>query len=307
MRIALTMLLFLLCSSVFAFQVNITTRNNLKFQASSLEASQRTQEVFDIGQTDPNYKMLIKKSIESVVSLFPSQYLPPSITVNIESQAVYINSKGMNDMIPMSVFLSTQISGKNQIRLCDYEIKNNPEAIRTLLAHETGHIIIEWAWRFSGTFSSGQMSNWIWTKSIFEGVADYLSATVNNTTLIGGGNKFWYGRNILMFATYEDAKKRSLINTIQDVKFGLYNEGLLKYKTYRSLIQEFEIELHDTPFIPDPNAEGSWLAGQLWMLNIKYGKRRVIDAILKIAFTGIKKSDVEEFFKEVESYLVVRS
>lgn len=303
MRALILTMLCLIGHQSFALHVDVVTRDHLKFQASSIEASSRFKESFDVGQTDPEYQKLIVKSVQDVAAFLPSKYQQAAITINLESNAEFTDSKSTTEQIPMSVLLSTQLFGKNQIRICDHEIRNNPDAVKTLISHEMGHIIIEWAWRASGVVPADKLSNWLWTKSIYEGVADYLSATANDTTKIGGGSKNWYGRDILKYPTRDEAQRQTLLSTAAQIKFGLKIEGLLKYKTYSSLINDIETELKEKPLMPDSNAEGSWLAGRLWLLNSKYGKQRVIDAVLKIALEGQKHEDIQVFLKEVKSTL----
>lgn len=286
-----------------AFDVKVVFKNNLSFTADSLESMNRQNETFSTENTDPQLESLILSTVEKTVQLLPTRYLPPSLTINVERNALFTKPGKVAEQIPLSMVFTVQIPTKNEVKYSDFEMQNHPEATRTIIAHETGHMLIEWACRSAGvtkpTDRTVQSSHWV--GSIYEGVADYISATVNNTTVIGTPGA-WYSRDILKFDNLEEAHKGSA-STIKLVEQGWIQAGLIpRYQTYVDTIAEFKNEAPDDT-VGDSYVEAPWLAGQLWKLNKIYGSKLVFDSILTIAVSGKKFANPELFLHDVKSSL----
>ncbi|MBO9666664.1 MAG: hypothetical protein J7501_07595 [Bdellovibrio sp.] len=283
---------------VFAMNLQVVTRKNLRFSNPNLQITARASETFEIDSSAPEYEALVKESALKVIALLPEQYQTGNLTINIESSGTFIDPTGFEENIPLSVLLSVEMPEVNQIRICNHELKTDLISTRSLVSHEVGHVIISRLWDASGKIEHG---DWAWKKSIYEGVADYIAATATNQTS-GGTN--WWDRDVLRYKSFEEANKQTLLATVEAVKAAYAKDGLLKFRSYQNLISSLEAELSELPTPPaDSNAIGSWLAGQLWLLNQEYGKDKVLSAVFKIALTGDKKSDPQAFVEEVRNLL----
>jgi hypothetical protein len=306
MKSLFALLLFFSFNNASAFETQVVFKNHLSFTANSLESIDRQNEKFSAEVTDSQLQSLIISTVQKTIQLLPARYLPPRLTVSVERDALFTKTGKNAEKIPLSMVLTFQIPTKNEIRYSDFELQGHPEAARTIIAHETGHMLIEWACRSVGvtkpTDSSVQSSHWV--GSIYEGVADYISATVNNTTVIGAPGA-WYARDILKFKTLDEAHRGS-VSTLKLVEQGFASEGLIpRYQTYVDLLAEFKKEASDST-VGDSYVEAPWLAGQLWELNRIYGSIRVFGAVLEIAVSGEKFTDPEIFLGDVKQILSMR-
>lgn len=300
MRFLVISIVILAACPAFAFTIKVIFRHELSFTAESLEARTRQNESFDEQNTDPQLESLILATVSQTVKLLPPRYLPPLLTFNVERSALFTKTRKAPELIPLSMVLTSQIPTKNEIRYSDYEMRTHPEAARTIIAHETGHMLIEWACRAEGvtkpTDSTVQSSHW--AGSIYEGVADYISATVNNTTIIGTPGA-WYARDILKFDTLDAAHKGS-ISTVTLVEQGWTESGLIpRYQTYVDLVRDFKKQASEDT-VGDSYVEAPWLAGQFWKLNAVYGSESVFASILKLAVSGKKFISPEPFLNDVK-------
>lgn len=162
---------------------------------------------------------------------------------------------------------------------------------------------MEWACRATGiTQPNETMSHW--SGAIYEGVADYIAATVNDTNLIGGKDQ-WFTRDILQFQTLDEAM-HSQITSIDIVENGLTAAGFIpQYRTYTEMIAEFKNEIIKIPDYQDSYVIGSWLAGQLWQLDKATSQAEVFEAILAVAITGKKIDNPQVFLKMVKTQLAI--
>ena len=296
--IALALSITVVPTSVLAMEITVVKRTNFTFQADSIGAIDRTKESYSSSPVDPHLENLIKTTIRNTVKLLPTKYLPKRLTVNVESRGVFTAPGKRGEALPLSLVLTTQLPAKDQIRFSNYEIKNDSYSVQTVLAHETGHMLIEWACRKEGVTPPNQTFLSHWSKPIYEGVADYISATVNNTTIIGSSTA-WFHRDILQYNSLAAAKNPAL--SIADVaEQGLTSVGLIpRFGSYRDWIDGVRKILTQLD-MKDPYAEGTWLAGQLWKLNDTYGAQTVFNAVLAIAITGEKFDDEQIFLDMVE-------
>ena len=302
MRYFVFSLALFISSWSLAFQVKIVTKQNLSFTAESADSIERTDEKFQVIANDPQIEKLIRLAVQDTVKLLPSQYLPPQLTVNIEDSATFTDLKGNSEKIPLSLIFSIQIPARIEIQFTEFEIKGNTRAIATIVSHETGHMLIEWACRSKGITKADQPFLSHLGGSIYEGIADYVSATVNHTSMIGGAPS-WFSRDILRFKTVDEARAYKE-NSVETVEQGLMAEGLIpQYHTYTNMIESLKAELAEDPTYKDPYLEGTWLAGQLWLLNQTQGVQKVFDAVLVVASSGEKIGDPQIFLSEVRSHL----
>lgn len=293
------------CQACFGFEVDVVTRKNLIFSAPDISATKRSFETFEVAETSPEFERVVKKTALDVIALLPEQYRIGKVTINFESEGIYINSVGENEIVPMSALLSVEMPEVQQIRICNYEYKTDINMTKMVVAHEMGHLITSIAWKASGKIPPDEINEWRWTKAIYEGVADYFAATVNDTSDSFGTNA-WYARNILKYRTLQEAQQRTWIATIDEIRNEFENKGLLKYQAYKKMFSMIEEDLNRAPTVPiDTNAVGSWVAGQLWLLNEKYGKDKVVSAVLNVALTGEKRSDPQSFVDDIRRLVLL--
>lgn len=299
--------LFLLLSLLgsvraFPFEINVVEHKKLELSAKDLLQLNRAGTQFTSVPVEAKLKNKIISVIKNTVQLLPPRYLPHDLEIALERTAVVTSPDEFNEEIPLSLFLTTQVPLKNQIRFSDYEIQNDDEAIRTILSHETGHMLIEWALHAEKILRTDQTAHVIWSGAIYEGVADYVSATVNNSSHIMGTSK-WYSRDISRFKTITEAKNFNE-NSLQIVEDGLKSENFIpRYKTYTKMIAALKIDLEGVANFSDPYIVGTWLAGQLWNLNKTYGSKKVFATVLAVTISGKKFKDADIFFSEIESQL----
>lgn len=298
----LTILMFG-AATASAFEARVVFKNNLAFTAPSVASLDRRDETYSTENTDPELESLILSTVQKTATLLPARYLPPRLTIHIERDALYTKPDHAAEQIPLSMVFTTQVPTRNEIRYSDFEMRDRPEATRTIVAHEVGHMLIEWACRAVGvtkpTDATVQSSHWV--GSVYEGVADYIGAVVSGTTIIGSPGA-WYSRDILQFDTLAEARQ-GRVPTLRLVEEGWTQAGLIpRYSTYVDLIAEFKKEASDDT-VGDAYVEGPWLAGQLWRLGEAEGFKKVFDVILEIAVSGRQYTDPEVFLADVTSAL----
>jgi hypothetical protein len=298
MRILRIVVSIILVSQVcFGFEVKVIQKQNLTYRSVNLGSSLRGHESYTEKAAPPKLNQLIVSVVKITARLLPSKFLPKTLIINIEEEALFSKNGSVFERIPLSLIFTAQVPLKNQIRFSNYEIKNCAQCIRTILAHETGHLLMEWVGRGSGVLKLDQTMHTIWSGSIYEGVADYISAIVNQTTDIGARGA-WFGRNILQYKTLEEAQAQST-NTLQVVEAAFKMSGLIpRYRSYSDMISEMKSEWPAAGY-RDPYIEGSWLAGELWRLSQVKGSRAVFGSIVHIASKGQRFSDPREFLKAV--------
>lgn len=306
MKISMILLLMVLSISInqahalSSLQINIIKKENLSFSTLNFLSSKRFDEMYTNGVVAPEMKATIEDSINDTIALLPTKYVPKEITVYLEDHATIKESEVIHENVPLSVLFSVQQPKLGSIRFNTFEIITDYKSIRSIMSHEMGHMLIEWACRKEGTFPADQNVLQHLDHSIYEAIADYVAAVVTNDTIIGGKNT-WFSRDILEYETVEQARNTSK-SIVAETDAGLREFGLIpNFKLYNQLIPILEDAVQETGS-NYPGSDGVWLAGQFWKLSQTVGKQKVFDIILKIAITGEKfngERSVERFYESI--------
>lgn len=280
-------------------KIVIEDRKNLSFTTSSTSMD-RENENFELATPPIKIREAIEQTICSTIKFIDKEYLPDELFIQLEHSA-QVQSPNYSELIPTSLVLSQQIPIKNSIRLSLYELENDRTALNSILAHEVGHMLMEWIARRSNVTDSSQEVIHFWSKPIYEGIADFTSACVTGQTLIGSRD-LWFGRDILQYNSLEDAKNPTL-SMAESIKIAFNEIGLIpKYQFYRNWLSTVEQFLKDAN-IKDPYSEGTWVAGQLWKMSNSCTDKRIWSVLSKFAESGEPFSDSAEFIQAVNKNL----
>jgi hypothetical protein len=162
-----------------------------------------------------------------------------------------------------------------------------------------GHMLVEWVGRKSGVVDAAKPFMDLWSKPIYEGVADWVAAVTTNSTVIGS-NAIWFKRSILAFDSLEDAREKSVGAMPALLERGLNEMQLIeKYRAYREWLELVKKYLSDKP---DPYAEGQWIAGELWKISDE-GKRskEVFGSAINLLLSGRPLIDPKDFVSLISS------
>lgn len=276
----------------------IKKRENLVFESSDLTGN-RTKETYEETSCGNEILRLSKSLYEKALGFLPRSYWPEKLNIALESKAnITITGENINEEAPMSLITSRQVPNQSEIRMGMHEIEGDLDAYSSILAHELGHMIIEWPSRKQGVVKDSDEVIPFWSKSIYEGVADFFAVILTGSRIIGSEN-IWFNRSIDDFKDYESAKNSNK-GTLSLAVEGLTSQDLdKKYKSYShwlSLIEKYVNELGE-----DPYTTGTVLARDLFNLSERIGQDAVMRKIIDIALTG-KKFDLPQiFYDEVKS------
>ena len=219
--------------------------------------------------------------MQDVLLFLPKEFQKEPLTVFFEEKADIKFPDGTIESTPLSLITTMQHPRKNSIRMGSLETGERVALFRSQLSHEVSHLLVEWASRQSGVTSRDQEFFTNWSKSIYEGVADFITAVVTRSTLIGS-EEIWFRRDIKSFETLSEARHSRL--SLDLARFGLKREGLApKFRVYREWLDWLESVFRDEQVI-DPYAEGLWIAGQLWK-KVEAGcdSRELVSNIIRLA------------------------
>jgi hypothetical protein len=236
--------------------------------------------------------------VHDVEVWLPDDIHAEAIAVYLESSANIAYPDGTLENTPLSIITSLQDPPKNVIRLGISEIQDDVQAVRSILAHEMGHMLVEWASRQAGTTPKDQKFFSHWNKGVFEGVADFISAATTGSTIIGSRN-CWFNRDILKYKSVEEAQQDR--QTLRMFTAHMNSSGwATQYRVYASFLNTLE-KLFQDPEVIDPYAAGDWLAMKLWQASDD-GKnsKEMILRILAIAQAGTKIESVEDFWTKIQ-------
>ena len=122
------------------------------------------------------------------------------------------------------------------------EIEKNTVAYESILAHELGHMIVEWPTRIKGLVKDSDLVIPYWSKSIYEGVADFFAVSLTGRRIIGSSD-IWFNRAIDDYEDYDSAKNPdggTLALAIKGLESMDLQERFLAYNQWISL-PEFDI------------------------------------------------------------------
>jgi hypothetical protein len=279
--------------------IEVVERTDLEFSAPNL-GDARSSESFAV--REPASKILdsAQRISRLALSFLDPKFHPASLRIVLETRGVMTFEDGTKESIPLSLMTSQQQPAKSEIRMGMLELENDVTAFETILAHELGHMLVEWPCRQSRVTKDEDFVLTHWEKSIYEGVADWFAAVVTGQTTIGS-SEIWFSRDILRFGSLQEAREAPKMLLV-DLERGLNSLGLIeKYRAYAewmSLVREYISDIHD------PYAEGTWVAGQLW--KISQGTKdahSLARRIVELALSGQSMADPEEFI----SFLRVRN
>jgi hypothetical protein len=276
----------------FTPSIPLVFRENLSFHAEDL-GSERTKESFDSGVETAEVADLTKGIVLQSLDLLDKKYWPKEIGIDFETWGRMYWPDGSMEELPISLIVSQQRPKDSRIRLGMHEILKDRDAQSSIIAHEMGHMLVEWAGRKAGVVDPTKSFMDLWSKPIYEGVADWVAAVVTGSTIIGS-NATWFSRNILAYDSLKDAREKSFGAMPVLLERGL-NEMQLpqKYRAYREWLELVKKYLGDKP---DPYAEGQWIAGELWKISDKQNQgKRVFGTVIDLLVSGKKMDNPEEF------------
>ncbi len=272
-------------------------RRDLTFEAPDL-GGMRTGETFRQERLSLANSLALDATITDCLQLLDAKYWPAQVKIELETEAQMTFPDGFKETIPVSLIVSQQQPSISSIRMGMFEINDDAKAFKSILAHEMGHMLPEWACRKTGVTGADEPFLTHWSKPVYEGVADWIAAVISGTTLIGSHN-IWFQRDILAWESLAESKG-TVGALARFMKESLQRTGLTKYRAYREWIDIVNRYMGDKP---DPYAEGQWIAKQLWTLST--GRRNakwICDAIIHVAASGQSFDDSEIFLAEVEAH-----
>lgn len=278
--------------------ISACNRKNLIFKAENL-GDVRTDEIFQQEALSAEKNLDIRNTVDLCMQLLDEKYWPSQLHIDLETEAQMIFPDGFKENIPVSLITSQQQPSKSRIRMGMFELNGDAEAFKSILAHEMGHMLPEWACRKVGVTQSNDQFINHWSKPIYEGVADWVGAVISNSTIIGS-KKIWFHRDILAWNSLSDAQ-----NTVgamaKLVNESLNASELTKYRAYREWVELVDKYLGDQP---DPYAEGQWIAKQLWELSDKQNNsKKIFNAIIEVAISGKKINKADSFLSDIKIQL----
>lgn len=277
-------------------EIKIENRTNLQFESTDAFLT-RQNETYLSNEASPEIKSLVQQTVLDTIQLIDPTFYFSNIKIQLESEAL-IKSASYTETIPISVVFTQQLPPENAIRFGTLEVINDPQAFRSILAHEMGHMIMEWVARKNGTAKESDSVLPFWSKSIYEGVADFASACVTGKTLIGSKGA-WYSRDILKYQDLDSARNPNP-NIADIISNGFSSIGLIpKYRSYVEL-SETLTDLVKSKAMKDSYAEGTWVAGQLWKLSSECHDKKIWKTLTEFSKRGTAIQDPADFIDQVK-------
>lgn len=276
-------------------KVVMLERANLAFDTDDL-LSDRTNEQFDAKEVDPKFKAAAEELFAESLNFLPLKYWPLQLTIVHESKAL-VRSPLERGSIPISVINSYQRPMESMIQLGMLELEPDLDGYKRTLAHEIGHMLVEWASRSAGSTPATSPRISFWHQSVYEGVGDYFETVLNGPSL---GDTRWYVRDAFRFSKLEDALQTKG-NTAAAAERGFRESGLIAHPLYLDWLEK--VKAYIDSLSGDPYMAGSWLAGQLFKLGEQTSHDQVAGRIVQLAVEGRQFTSVEHFLKEVSSGL----
>ena len=239
----------------------------------------------------------IEQTVHRVEALLPAFVHAEAMTIYLESSGSVVYPDGTIEMTPLSIITGMQSPKNNVIRLGIWEIQNDELALRSILAHEMGHMLVEWASRQAGTIPADQDLFRNWDASIYEGVAEFISAVTTGSTIIGC-DTCWFHRDIFKYQTIDEARQDHL--TLEMLEAQMNSNGwAARYPVYGDFLKFLKDWFQDPTHV-DQYAAGDWLAMKLWQASDS-GKtpKDIIRRILEVAQTRVHIDSPEDFLATV--------
>jgi hypothetical protein len=149
--------------------IPLVFRENLSFHAEDL-GSERTKEDFSSGVETAEVAKLTKNIVLQSLDLLDKQYWPKEIGIDFETWGRMYWPDGSMEELPISLIVSQQRPKDSRIRLGMHEILKDRDAQSSIVAHEMGHMLVEWIagqlWKISDKQKQG--------KKVFGTVIDLL-------------------------------------------------------------------------------------------------------------------------------------
>jgi len=277
--------------------IEVIERTNLKFSAPNL-GDARTLETFDIAQPNPKILSSAHKIARQALEFLDPKFHPSSLRIVLENWGEMTFEDGSTESIPLSLITSQQQPARSEIRMGMFEIGEDFRAFETILAHELGHMLVEWPCRQLGVTKADDFVLAHWEKPIYEGVADWFAAVLTRQTTIGS-SEIWFSRDILRFQSLDEARKAPKMLLV-DLEGGLNSLNLIEkfraYSEWMNLVRKYIADIHD------PYAEGTWIAGQLWEMSRGHDDaHRLANRIVNLAISGVRMPDPVEFLRRLRS------
>ena len=265
-------------------KINIESRIDLYFETSG-SSMDRISESYSVVEPENKAAKVIKEAVLAAAKLIDTSFWPDEFTIHLEKKAT-IKGPAYIETVPTSLVLSRQIPQENAIRLGIYELENNEKAFASILSHEVGHMIMEWVSRKSGSTSPDDEVIPFWSKPIYEGIADFATACVTGSTLVGS-NRIWFNRDILKYSSLEQSRnpEEKMSTSIEEAFFSL--NLIPHFKFYTSWLNTIEKFLEKTG-TKDPYSEGTWVAGELWRVSHECKNRRIWANPIRILLKLVK-------------------
>ena len=206
---------------------------------------------------------------------------------------------GSIEHAPLSLVTTQQNPTDHSIRVGTFEFRKDQDGMNSMFAHEMGHMIVEWASRQSGATSPDDFWMTNWSPDIYEGVADFVSATALRRTFVGSKDG-WFHRDLLQYQHLSFDQIRGDRLSLRMAQTGLKRVGLVpQFKVYQIWLDWMENLFSDTT-IDDPYAGGVWLAGRLLQLAQCKSSTSMIHKIVRLAATGEKFDNPERFLDALD-------
>lgn len=174
----------------------IKRRENLCFTADDI-SSPRICESYDLSPVSQSLEEFSQKIVKKCLAFLPLKYHPSHLWIDLEYKGKIIFSSNGSEEIPISLVMSQQQPSTSRIRMGMHEIEYDLPAFESILAHEMGHMLPEWCFRKAGLVTDEDTVIPYWSKSIYEGVADWIASVITEQTTIGS-TQIWFSRDIIL-------------------------------------------------------------------------------------------------------------
>ncbi len=176
------------------------------------------------------------------------------------------------------------------------EIENDELAFKSVLAHEMGHMLIEWPSRKMGFTAEQDALVTHWCKSIYEGIADWIGYNITASNYIGSPN-IWFKRKLGEFQDLESVQN-NIGNIVEEIFTGLTSAELIpKYAAYQEWADLIKLQYTDKI---DPYAEGSYLAWKLQLKSQTIGFSNLFKNIIHELLSSRGHQELQSFMTKLD-------
>lgn len=275
-----------------ATEVDVVEMKDYTFSGDSF-FDQRKDESFTEQAAPEKFVDWATEAIGKVNKFLPKEAEVARVKIKLVFFATIKSSK-QNLKVPISNIESYQEPKTNSIRLGMLELQDNKESFQLTVAHEYAHLVFENVARSSGVVSKDSDNIEFWAKSIYEGTADYLMAIAFETNRTASVSD-WSVRRLDKFKTLADARAASN-NTVAKASNFFQSQNLVpQFLIYSDWLEKVGKFIQISGKV-DPYVEGSWVVSSMLRLGTSSSiKSKVVSHLLKVARTGAKYQDPQEF------------